>query len=64
VPIRLTVMNRLWSRDALRYVDGWACRHGTPEDDEDREKGTVSPEGVEMSSTSRQETFSRVALPC
>jgi hypothetical protein len=32
-------MNRLWSRDVLRHVDAWACRDGTPEDDEDRRKG-------------------------
>jgi hypothetical protein len=36
VPIRLLVMNRMWNRETLRYVDGWACREGTPEDDEDR----------------------------
>lgn len=32
VPIRLTVMNRIWSRDTLMLVDGWACREGKPED--------------------------------
>lgn len=36
VPIRLTVMNRVWNREVLRHVDAWACRDGTPEDDEDR----------------------------
>ena len=35
VPIRLLVMKRLWDRDTLRYVDGWACKDGTPEDDND-----------------------------
>lgn len=35
VPVRLLLMNRLWSREALRYVDAWACRKGTPEDDKD-----------------------------
>jgi len=34
VPIRLHVMNRIWSRETLRYVDGWACRRGMPEDDQ------------------------------
>jgi len=35
VPIRLLLMNRLWNREVLRYVDAWACREGSPEDDED-----------------------------
>ncbi|KAF2150667.1 hypothetical protein K461DRAFT_314630 [Myriangium duriaei CBS 260.36] len=35
VPIRLTLMNRFWNREVLRFVDGWACRAGTPEGDED-----------------------------
>ncbi|KAK1993133.1 hypothetical protein LX36DRAFT_266300 [Colletotrichum falcatum] len=34
VPVRLFVMNRIWSRQTLRYVDGWATREGKPEDDE------------------------------
>ncbi|KAL2689592.1 hypothetical protein Neosp_003650 [[Neocosmospora] mangrovei] len=32
VPVRLSLMNRLWSRETLRLVDGWACRDGKPED--------------------------------
>ncbi|MCJ1394554.1 hypothetical protein MMC18_007433 [Xylographa bjoerkii] len=36
VPLRLMAMNKLWSRDTLRFVDAWACREGTPEDDADR----------------------------
>lgn len=35
VPIRLTMMNRVWSRATLRHVDAWACREGCPEDDEE-----------------------------
>jgi len=35
VPFRLLVMNRLWSRDVLRYVDRWACRAGCPDDRDD-----------------------------
>ncbi|KAI9845740.1 MAG: hypothetical protein M1837_004573 [Sclerophora amabilis] len=35
VPVRLLLMNKLWSRATLRYVDAWACRDGTPEDDEE-----------------------------
>ncbi|RYP24114.1 hypothetical protein DL767_008644 [Monosporascus sp. MG133] len=34
VPIRLKVMNHLWDRATLRWVDGWACREGKPEDDD------------------------------
>jgi hypothetical protein len=37
VPIRLLVMNKIWHRETLRFVDAWACREGTPEDDEDAE---------------------------
>ncbi len=36
VPARLLLMNKLWCRETLRFVDAWACRDGTPEDDEDR----------------------------
>lgn len=54
VPIRLTLMNRIWSRETLMMVDGWACREGKPEDGgeavlpdetkpvEDEEKGKKS----------------------
>lgn len=35
VPFRLLIMNRMWNRKVLRFVDAWACREGTPEDDED-----------------------------
>ena len=31
-------MKRWWPREVLRFVDAWACREGTPEDDEDTEK--------------------------
>ncbi|KAM0804231.1 bicarbonate transporter [Usnea florida] len=40
VPARLLLMNRLWSRETLRFVDSWASRDGTPEDDEDRATAT------------------------
>ncbi|RDA94702.1 hypothetical protein CP533_6712 [Ophiocordyceps camponoti-saundersi (nom. inval.)] len=44
VPVRLTLMGRIWSRETLRFVDGWACRPGKPEDQKmparsDEEKG-------------------------
>ena len=32
VPLRLLLMNKLWNRETLRFVDAWACREGTPED--------------------------------
>ncbi|KUJ09343.1 bicarbonate transporter [Mollisia scopiformis] len=39
VPVRLLLMNRFWGRETLRFVDSWACKDGTPEDDEDRRNG-------------------------
>ncbi|KAK1969973.1 hypothetical protein LY78DRAFT_570866 [Colletotrichum sublineola] len=44
VPVRLFFMNRIWSRQTLRYVDGWATREGKPEDDESdhRQEGIVT----------------------
>jgi hypothetical protein len=41
VPVRLLLMNRLWDRETLRFVDAWACKDGTPEDDEDRRVGII-----------------------
>ena len=35
VPLRLLLMKKMWNRETLRFVDAWACREGTPEDDED-----------------------------
>jgi hypothetical protein len=35
VPVRLLLMNKIWRQEVLRFVDAWACREGTPEDDED-----------------------------
>ena len=40
IPTRLLLMNKLWSRETLRFVDAWACREGTPEDDEDQDTTT------------------------
>lgn len=42
VPIRLLLMNKLWNRETLRFVDAWACRKGTPEDDKDLLAGEVN----------------------
>ena len=47
VPARLLLMNKLWSRETLRFVDAWACRDGTPEDDEDRTGAVESVPDVE-----------------
>jgi hypothetical protein len=35
VPVRLLLMNKIWKRETLKLVDGWACKDGCPEDDED-----------------------------
>lgn len=48
VPIRLLVMNRLWSEETLRYVDAWACRKGCPEDDREERSETDSPRGQQL----------------
>ena len=44
VPFRLLVMNRWWPREVLRFVDAWACREGTPEDDEDAQAKDERPD--------------------
>jgi hypothetical protein len=30
-------MKKLWNRETLRHVDQWACKEGTPEDEEDED---------------------------
>ena len=45
VPVRLLLMNRLWDGETLRFVDAWACRKGTPEDDKDLVAGEFSEKG-------------------
>lgn len=37
-------MNKIWNRATLRYIDEWACKDGTPEDDEDRAADTAEAE--------------------
>jgi hypothetical protein len=44
VPVRLVVMKKLWNRETLRHVDQWACRGGTPEDEEDEDIGEETTE--------------------
>ena len=34
VPMRLKLLNHMWTKETLRWVDGWACRAGHPEDEE------------------------------
>lgn len=46
VPIRLLLMNKIWDRETLRFVDAWACRDGSPEDEtlpENNEKDPNTP---------------------
>ncbi|CAK7565903.1 MAG: hypothetical protein SEPTF4163_003833 [Sporothrix epigloea] len=45
VPLRLTLMNKIWSRDTLRWVDSWACREGRPEDETCQHE--IEPQGYE-----------------
>ncbi|KAL4877519.1 HCO3 transporter family protein [Aspergillus karnatakaensis] len=46
VPFRLTLMKRWWPREVLRFVDAWACKEGTPEDDEDADvQGKADEDG-------------------
>lgn len=44
VPVRLVLMKRWWPRAVLRFVDAWACREGTPEDDEDKAASSCQEE--------------------
>ncbi|KAF5019695.1 hypothetical protein F66182_8292 [Fusarium sp. NRRL 66182] len=59
VPVRLSLMNRVWSRETLRLVDGWACREGKPEDTITMQ-GSVDEEkvGVEAASERRGDGMS------
>lgn len=50
VPFRLLVMKKIWSKDVLRFVDRWACREGTPEDEDD-ESGHCAEESEELPPT-------------
>lgn len=44
VPVRLSLMNRVWGRETLKRVDGWACREGTPEGTTDDVQGSGDEE--------------------
>lgn len=56
VPLRLILMNRIWHKDTLRFVDAWACRDGTPEDDEE----TVIPR-EKLAAPERKDPEERIA---
>lgn len=47
VPFRLLVMKRWWNREVLRFVDAWACREGTPEDEEDKKAQTETMDQID-----------------
>ena len=47
VPVRLLLMKRLWNRETLRFVDAWACKEGTPDDDEEATLTNDRGPGVE-----------------
>lgn len=47
VPARLLLMKRWWNRETLRSVDAWACKEGTPEDDEDQRAGVLEKSNTE-----------------
>lgn len=51
IPARLLLMKRLWHRETLRHVDAWACKDGTPEDEEDARAAGTADAGEEMGST-------------
>ncbi|KAL1892901.1 hypothetical protein Sste5346_006794 [Sporothrix stenoceras] len=48
VPLRLKLMNRIWSKETLRWVDGWACRDGKPEDEPSEEQDDDGGESGDM----------------
>ena len=59
VPLRLLLMKKLWNRETLRFVDAWACKEGTPEDDEDA--APHSDGGAEARGTQKRKEDD---LPC
>lgn len=62
VPVRLFFMNRIWSRETLRYVDGWATREGKPEDGEnDRRSEAVITSCGSARAVSDEEKGTKIA---
>ncbi|KAL4788683.1 HCO3 transporter family-domain-containing protein [Aspergillus varians] len=61
VPFRLLIMKQWWPREVLRFVDAWACKEGTPEDDEDadaKRDEAIPGSGLSHISTSEGGVFS------
>lgn len=50
VPVRLLVMNHIWNRQTLGWVDGWACREGKPEDKIETQQQPLVAEDIESGS--------------
>ena len=50
-------MKKIWDRETMRYVDGWACIEGTPEDDEDKTAETEKRVRPEEGLMRRDETM-------
>ena len=57
VPFRLLVMKRWWPREVLRFVDAWACREGTPEDDEDEQERKIKPHEGDVDARNGQDAW-------
>lgn len=53
VPLRLLLMNRIWNKETLRWVDGWACREGNPGDEVCRETDRNNVERAKISSSEK-----------
>ena len=56
VPVRLLLMNRIWSRETLLWVDAWACREGHPEDLPGDDDAAPTAEGDEEQGVVREKT--------
>ncbi|KAK2748898.1 hypothetical protein FQN57_007181 [Myotisia sp. PD_48] len=48
VPFRLLVMKHWWKKEVLRFVDAWACKPGTPEDDEDEKCNEIRDDTIDI----------------
>lgn len=55
VPVRLSLMNRIWRREVLRFADAWAYKEGTSEDDEDESARTLRNDDQGVCGFNRQD---------
>lgn len=55
VPVRLLLVKRIWRREVLRFVDAWACREGTPEDDEDESARSLRVDDQDVQRVDQEE---------